>query len=76
MNRKRPVTSLKFSKLSDAHCEGISPTSEVELSPGGEQAYTCSHVLTTTGKYTNEASITGNEGTGEQTSNQVIVNVP
>lgn len=69
-------TSLKFTKLSDGHCEGISPSGEIELAPGGLQVYTCSHVLSTTGKYTNEASITGNEGTGERTSNQVIVNVP
>ena len=28
------------------------------------------------GDYSNEASITGNEGTGTQTSNKVLVNVP
>jgi uncharacterized repeat protein (TIGR01451 family) len=66
---------LKFSKLSDANCEGISPSGEVEIAPGGEQAYTCSHVLDKVGKYSNEASITGNEGTGEKTSNKVTVNV-
>jgi len=69
-------TSLKFSELSDANCEGISPSGEVELAAGGEQVYTCSHVLTQLGEYTNEASITGNEGTGTETSNKVVVNVP
>ena len=66
---------LKFSKLSDANCEGISPSGEVEIAAGGEQVYTCSHLLDKVGKYTNEASITGNEGTGEKTSNKVTVNV-
>jgi uncharacterized repeat protein (TIGR01451 family) len=69
-------TSLKFSKLTDANCEGISPSGEVEVAAGGEQVYTCSHVLDKVGKYTNEASITGNEGTGTKTSNKVTVNVP
>jgi uncharacterized repeat protein (TIGR01451 family) len=69
-------TSLKFSKLTDANCEGISPSGEAELAAGGEQTYTCTHKLTATGKYGNKGSITGNEGTGEKTSNEVVVSVP
>jgi hypothetical protein len=68
-------TSLKFTKLVDANCEGISPSGEVELAPGGEQVYTCSHELTSTGSYENSASITGNEGTGTKSSNTVDVTV-
>jgi hypothetical protein len=78
-------TSLKFGKLSDAGCEGISPSGEVELAPGGEQVYTCSHVIDKAdqeaGKHENNATITGTppEGQGEpitHTSNTVIVKVP
>jgi hypothetical protein len=32
----RGNTSLKFSELTDAHCEGISPSGEVEVAAGGE----------------------------------------
>jgi uncharacterized repeat protein (TIGR01451 family) len=67
-------TTIKFSKLTDANCEGISPSGEVQVAAGGEQVYTCSHVLTSIGKYTNEATITGAAKT--QTSNKVTVNVP
>jgi YVTN family beta-propeller protein len=67
---------LNFSKLSDAGCEGISPGGEVELAPGGEQSYTCKRQhFPHAGKWANTASITGNEGTGEKTSNEVVVNV-
>jgi uncharacterized repeat protein (TIGR01451 family) len=68
-------TPIKFSKLTGPKCEGISPSGEVELASGGEQTYTCHHVLTTTGKYTNQGSITGNEGTGEKTSNEAVLTV-
>jgi uncharacterized repeat protein (TIGR01451 family) len=67
------TTSIKFSKLTDAKCEGISPSGEVEVAGGGEQDYTCSHVLTTTGKYGNTGTITGAGKT--ETSNEVVVNV-
>jgi YVTN family beta-propeller protein len=67
---------LNFSKLSDAGCEDISPGGEVELAPGGEQSYTCKRQhFPHAGKWANTASITGNEGTGEETSNTVTVNV-
>ncbi len=67
--------TLKFSKLTDAKCEGIAPSTEVTITAGGEQVYTCSHKLTASGAYTNTATITGNEGTGSKTSNEVVVNV-
>jgi hypothetical protein len=68
---------LNFSKLSDSGCEDISPGGEVELAPGGEQSYTCKRQhFPHAGKWANTASITGNEGTGEKTSNEVVVNVP
>src|SRR5439155_17928750 len=66
-------TSIKFSELSDAKCEGISPSGEVEVGSGGEQVYTCSHVLLSAGKYGNTATITGAEET--KTSNEVVVEV-
>jgi uncharacterized repeat protein (TIGR01451 family) len=69
------TVALKFGKLVDANCEGISPSGEVEVAAGGEQVYTCSHKLSTTGKYTNGASIEGGEGTGKQSSNEVVVDV-
>ncbi len=69
-------TSLKFGALSDANCEGVSPGTEETIAAGGEQTYTCSHKLTATGVYVNEASIEGNEGTGSKTSNKVEVEVP
>jgi len=63
--------ALKFGKLSDANCEGINPGGEESISPSGEQIYTCTHKLAAVGKYTNEASVEGNEGTGPETSNKV-----
>ena len=67
---------IKFSSLKDTLCENISPAGTTELAPGKEQSFTCTHTLTSTGSYSNEASITGNEGTGTQTSNKVTVKVP
>ena len=66
---------LKFDKLGDAGCENITPSGEVTVPVGGEQTYTCEHLLAV-GSYSNEASISGNEGTGTKTSNKVLVNVP
>src|SRR5205085_241146 len=56
--------------------ESISPSGEVEIAAGGEQAYTCSHVLNKVGIYRSEERRVGKEGRGEQTSNTVTVNVP
>jgi hypothetical protein len=73
---------LKFSELSDAHCDvgtiGGGPGS-ASLAPGASTTYTCDHVLTTVGAYTNEATATGTSPGGvpiEHTSNQVVVEVP
>ena len=63
--------TLKFGDLSDSNCSGISPSGGETLPAGSEQAYTCSHKLTSTGVYSNEATIEGNEGTGPETSNKV-----
>ena len=67
--------SLKFKALSDTGCTGVAPTGEETLARGGEETYTCSHELTATGVYTNSASIEGNEGTGNKTSNTVEAEV-
>jgi len=43
------------------------------------ETYTCNHVLTTVGSYTNEATVTGTpegETPITHTSNQVVVEVP
>jgi acetyl esterase/lipase len=68
--------SLKFGELTDSGCEGISPSGEDTIAAGGEEIYTCRHELTTTGVYSNEATIEGNEGAGSETSNMVEVEVP
>jgi hypothetical protein len=66
---------LTFSEFSDENCENLKPGSS-SLAPGESTTYTCDHVLTTSGSYCNEASDTGSEGTGTQTSGQVCVDVP
>ena len=76
--------ALTFSSFTDANCDsgtiaggpGSSP-----VAPGESTTYTCDHVLTTIGSYTNEATVTGApEGepsnTITHTSNQVVVEVP
>ena len=71
---------LKFGKLSDANCENITPAGEEEIAPTAHEAYTCNHVLTKVGAYTNEATVTGTPESGTpvitHTSNQVVVEVP
>ncbi len=67
--------TLKFKPLVDAKCTGISPSGEVTILGGGAQTYTCHHLLSGSGTYTNTASIEGNEETGSKTSNEVIVNI-
>jgi hypothetical protein len=73
---------LTFSDFTDPHCDpgtieggpGSSP-----VAPGASTTYTCSHVLTTTGIYTNVATVTGTpegETPKEQESNEVEVEVP
>ncbi len=67
--------TLRFNPLSDANCTGISPSGEETVAPGQVQTYTCHHLLTEVGFYRNEASIEGNEDTGTETSNRVVVEV-
>jgi uncharacterized repeat protein (TIGR01451 family) len=74
--------ALTFSNFTDAHCDagtiaGGPGTTPVE--PGASSTYTCDHVLTAVGSYTNEATDTGTPTGGTaitHTSNKVIVNVP
>ncbi|MFZ1925148.1 MAG: choice-of-anchor Q domain-containing protein [Solirubrobacteraceae bacterium] len=66
-------TSLKFGALKDNACESISPAGPTELEATTEETFTCTHKLTAFVKYSNEASIEGNEGTGTRTSNNVTV---
>ena len=67
--------SITFGSLKDGACSGISPSGSTELAPGKEEAFTCTHTLTSVGTYTNEASIEGCEGIGTKTSNKVTVKV-
>ena len=67
---------LKFGPLTDAKCTNIVPSGPTELKPGESETFTCEHLLTTVGRYTNTGTIEGNEGTGSKTSNEVVVNVP
>jgi hypothetical protein len=71
-----------FIEFTDSHCDpgtiaagpGSSP-----VPPGQSTTYTCDHVLTSVGSYTNEATVTGTSAGGtplRQTSNQVVVEVP
>jgi uncharacterized repeat protein (TIGR01451 family) len=71
-----------FSEFTDPHCDsgtvaggpGTSP-----VAPGQSTTYTCDHVLTAAGSYTNEAIVTGTSTGGipaTHTSNQVVVEVP
>jgi plastocyanin len=68
---------LEFKKLIDANCEDISPSGEETLAAGEEETYTCQHVLSEVGTYSNQASIeTTNEGNIKHESNEVEVEVP
>jgi hypothetical protein len=69
-----------FGELSDTHCEAISGGPGTRpLQPGEAATYTCLHVLSAVGTYTNEATITATTVGGlplTQTSNRVEVSVP
>ena len=74
--------SETFSDLSDPQCDhgtiSGGPGSSA-VAPGESTTYTCDHVLTAVGSYTNEAMVTGNSVGGRpvrHTSNQVVVVVP
>ena len=75
-------TALTFSNFTDTNCDegtiaggpGATP-----VEPGSSTIYTCEHLLTTVGIYTNEATDTGTPGEGTpitKTSNKVVVEVP
>jgi predicted outer membrane repeat protein len=66
---------LEFKAPKDTKCGPISPSGPEKVAPESEEIYTCSHTLTSTGVYTDKASIEGNEGTGTQTSDAVKVKV-
>jgi hypothetical protein len=70
-----------FSGFTDPHCDagtlagGPGPSS---VAPGQSTTYTCSHLLTAVGTYTNEATVTGVSFVGvpvTHTSNQVVLEV-
>ncbi len=66
--------SILYGSLKDNNCSSISPSGETELAPGKEEAFTCTHTLTSVGSYSNEASIEAC-GVGDETSNKVTVKV-
>lgn len=75
-------TPLKFSNFTDVKCDpgtiGGGPGA-AEVAPGESTIYTCDHVLTSEGKYVNEAIVTGTppgETPKIKTSNPVEVEVP
>jgi len=75
---------LTFSGFTDANCDSgtiAGGPGSTPVVPGESTTYTCDHVLTKVGMYTNEATVTGTpEGepsiTLTHTSNQVVVEVP
>lgn len=66
-------TSLEFGALKDSACESISPAGPTELEGSTEETFTCTHKLTPFVKYSDQASIEGDEGTGTKTSSSVTV---
>jgi hypothetical protein len=74
--------SLTLSAFSDPHCDAgtiAGGPGAKEVAPGATTTYTCDHVLTEAGTYTNEATVTGTTPGGKSvshTSNQVVVNTP
>ena len=70
--------SLSLSSLTDGNCTNIGG-GVGSLAVGANTTFTCEHVLTAVGSWTNEGTITGTPpgGTGvTHTSNQVVVTVP
>lgn len=70
-----------FTAFTDPHCDGGTISGgpgASAVAPGESTTYTCDHVLTSTGSWVNEATVTGNTVGGRpltQTSNQVVVTV-
>jgi Big-like domain-containing protein len=71
-----------FSEFTDLHCDPgtlAGGPGASSVAPGESTTYTCSHLLTAAGRYTNEATVTGISFVGvpvTHTSNQVVVEVP
>jgi hypothetical protein len=71
-----------FTDFTDPHCDAetiAGGPGGARVAPGESTIYTCKHLLTAVGVYTNEATVTGNALNGmslTQTSNQVVVEVP
>jgi len=69
--------ALSLSGLTDANCTNIGGGAG-SLAVGANTTFTCEHVLTSVGSWTNEGTITGTPPGGSgitHTSNQVVVNV-
>jgi hypothetical protein len=76
------IVPEQLSGFTDPHCdpgtEAGGPGSSA-LAPGQATTYTCNHMLTAVGAYTNEATVTATTVGGApltKTSNQVLVEVP
>jgi hypothetical protein len=72
---------LTFSNFTDEKCEMIAGGPTEPVAPGKSATYTCKHVLSELGQYTNAATDTATPPPGEgspatNTSNTVIVTVP
>ncbi len=70
--------SLSLSGLTDGNCTNIGGGVS-SLAVGANTTFTCEHVLTAVGSWTNEGTITGTPPGGAgvtHTSNQVVVTVP
>ena len=66
-----PIT---FSPLSDHNCTNIAPSGATELTVGHSETFTCEHTLTSSGSWTNQATI---KGAGKSApSNEVVVGTP
>jgi hypothetical protein len=71
-----------FSEFTDPHCDPgtlAGGPGASSVAPGQSSSYTCDHLLSAAGRYTNEATVTGVSLVGlpvTHTSNQVVVEVP
>ncbi len=76
------LVPLTFSGLTDGNCDAGTiegGPGAGAVAPGESTVFTCWHVLTAIGTYTNEASVTGTASFGPpitEPSNKVVVNVP
>jgi uncharacterized repeat protein (TIGR01451 family) len=74
--------ALTFSSFIDVNCDAgtiAGGPGSSSVAPGESTTYTCDHVLTGTGSYTNVASVTGTpegEAPISHESNKVVVEVP